>query len=153
MRPRQYKVELTADERSRLEKMISSGTGRAAELTHARILLKADQGAHGPAWSDASISTALEVGTATVQRVRQRCATQGLEGALKRARTRRVYARKVDGVQEAHLIALACSPPPEGQAKWSLRLLADKMVELEYVTSISHVTIQRVLQKTNSSPG
>lgn len=153
MRPRQYKVELSADQRTQLEKMMSSGTAKATDLTHARILLKADQGEYGPAWSDGAISQALEVGPATVQRIRRRFATAGLEAALQRARTRRVYARKLDGVQEAHLIALACGTPPEGQAKWSLRLLADKMVALEYVEDISHVTIHRVLQKTNLNPG
>ena len=153
MRPRQYKVELTPDERSQLEKRIASGKAEAAELTHARILLKADQGAHGPAWSDAAIVEALEVGLSTVARVRRRCATDGLEAALKRAPTTRVYQRKLDGVQEAHLVALVCGAPPEGQDRWSLRLLADKLVELAHVESISYGTVRRVLQKTNLSRG
>ena len=153
MRPQQYKVELTLDERTQLEKMIASGKADAAERTHARILLKADQGANGPAWSDAAIVEALDVGLSTVARVRRRCATAGLEAALKRAPTTRVYERKLDGVQEAHLVALACSQPPDGQDRWSLRLLADKLVELEHVESISYGTVRRVLQKTNLSRG
>ncbi len=153
MRPRQHKVELTTDERAQLEKMIASGKADAAELTHARILLKADQGANGPAWSDAAIVEALEVGLSTVGRVRRRFATAGLEAALKRAPTTRVYQRKLDGVQEAHLVALVCGAPPEGQDRWSLRLLADKLVELEHVESLSYGTVRRVLQKTNLSRG
>lgn len=151
MRPRQYKVQLTEAERSQLEQMLRSGTPHASELTHARILLKADAGAHGPAWGDERIAEALEVGIATVPRIRKRYAQQGLAAALGRAKTSRIYERKLDGVQEAHLIALACSTPPAGQAKWSLRLLADRMVELDYVERVSHETVRQVLQKTNLS--
>jgi transposase len=153
MRPRQHTVELTTDERNQLEKSLTSGKAVATDLTHARILLKADQGASGPAWSDADIAEALDVSVSTVGRVRRRFATEGLAAAVKRAPSRRVYERKLDGVQEAHLIALACSTPPEGQDRWSLRLLADKLVELEHVESISYGTVRRVLEKTNSSRG
>lgn len=153
MRPRQHKVILTPDERTDLEQFIASGTAAATDLTHARVLLKADQGATGPAWEDAKIADALEVSLSTVGRIRRRYAEAGLVAALKRAPSTRVYTRKLDGVQEAHLIALACSPLPEGQAQWSLRLLAETMVELEYVERLSYVTVQRTLKKTNLSRG
>lgn len=153
MRPRQHTVILTPDERTDLEKFIASGTAAATELTHARVLLKADQGERGPAWGDAQIAEALEISLATVARLRRRYAEAGVMAAVKRAPSTRVYTRKLDGAQEAHLIALACSPRPDGQATWSLRLLAETMVELEYVESLSYVTVQRVLEKTNSSRG
>jgi transposase len=153
MRPRQHKVILSTDERTELEQFIASGIAAASDLTHARVLLKADQGASGPAWGDPKIAEALEVSLSTVARVRRRYAEAGLAAALTRAPSTRVYTRKLDGAQEAHLIALACSPLPEGHAKWSLRLLAEKMVELEYVERLSYVTVQRVLEKTNLSRG
>jgi|SRR4051794_34364397 hypothetical protein len=153
MRPRQHKVTLSPDERTDLEKFIGSGRAAATDLTHARVLLKADQGESGPAWGDAKIGEALEVSLSTVARVRRRYAEAGLAAALKRAPSQRVYRRKLDGAQEAHLIALACSPLPEGQAQWSLRLLAETMVELDYVESLSYGTVRRVLEKTNSSRG
>ena len=151
MRPRQYRVKLSLDDRSQLEQLLRHGTAKATTLTHARILLKADEGDHGPTWSDQRIAEALEVGLATVSRVRCRFAQQGLTAALERTPSARVYARKLDGVQEAHLIALACVTPDVGQGRWSLRLLAEKMVELQYVESLSHETVRQVLQKTNSS--
>lgn len=153
MRPQTYRVVLDTDQRASLTKLISAGIASAQQLTHARILLKADKGSDGPAWSDRAISEALEVDPSTVGRVRQRYAAAGLDAALTRAATTRVYERKLDGVQEAHLIALACSPLPAGHAQWSLRLLAEKMVELEYVEDISHETVRTVLEKTNLSRG
>lgn len=153
MRPQQYRVELPSEQRARLEKLISSGTAPAQHLTHARILLKADKGTEGPGWSDRAISEALEVDAATVGRVRRRYVEKGLEAALKRAATRRVYRRKLDGTAEAHLIALTCSAAPEGQKRWTLRLLAERLVELEYVDSVSHETVRQVLEKTNLSRG
>lgn len=153
MRPQHYRVELTSEQRSRLEKLMSSGTAPAQHLTHARILLKADKGADGPGWSDRAISEALDVDPSTVGRVRRRYIESGLEAALTRAATTRVYTRKLDGVAEAHLIALTCSPAPEGQKRWTLRLLADRLVELKQVDSISHETVRQVLEKTNSSRG
>jgi transposase len=148
-----HQVRLTSDERAQLEKQISSGKGPALELSHARILLKADSGPEGPSWSDAAISEALEVSAFTVYRVRRRYAEQNLAAARQRAPTQRVYEPKLDGVQEAHLIALACSGPPRGHSGWSLRLLADTMVELGHVESISYGTIRRRLKKTNLSRG
>lgn len=112
------------------------------------ILLKADQG-----WSDAQIQEAYGVGHSTVERIRQRYATSGLNGALNRKPSQRVYRKKIEGEEEAYLIALACSEPPEGRASWTLRLLADKLVELKYVESVSYETVRHVLKKTSSSLG
>ena len=144
-----YHVTLTEDERSMLRQLIASGTGKARQLTHARILLKADVGEGGPGWLDEQISTALEVSPATIHRVRRRFVEEGLEAALNRRPQEHHRARRLDGEQEAHLIALACSQPPDGRGRWTLRLLADKMVELAYVDSVSHETIRQVLKKTN----
>jgi len=131
--------------------MIRSGKAAARILLHARILLKADSGPEAPAWRDEAISEALEVHATTVARVRQRFVEQGLEAALRPQPTTRHYERKLDGVAEAHLIALACGPAPEGQAQWTLRLLADQLVELRHVPSISHEAVRQALKKTNYS--
>ena len=148
-----YVVVLTAGERARLEQLIAAGTAPARKLAHARVLLKADKGAGGPGWVDAAIADAVEISQPTISRIRQQFVEAGLEAALNRRAPQRVYARKLDGAQEARLIALACSEPPAGQVRWTLRLLADKLVELEIVEAISHQTVRRVLKKTNSSRG
>lgn len=150
---KKYHVTLTDEERRRLEDMIGSGKARARALTHARILLKADETPGAPGWSDEDIRKALDVGLATIGRVRERCVEEGLEAALHPRRSKRQYEPLVDGECEAHLVALTCSTPPDGQARWTLRLLADKMVELAYIESISHETVRQVLKKTNLSPG
>lgn len=147
-----YRVTLTDAERSQLQHLLAAGTAPARKLTHARILLKADRGPDGPAWVDARIAEAVEVSQPTISRIRQQYVEQGLEAALNRRAPRRVYQRKLDGEQEAHLIALACSTPPEGQARWTLRLLAEKLVELEVAEEISYQTVRRTLKKTSSSP-
>ena len=151
--PKHHVVRLSGPDRARLSALIAAGTAPARTLTHARILLKADQGAAGPAWTDARIAEALETSVATVERVRRRWATGGLDDALRRRPPRREYRRKLDGVGEAHLLALACSDPPTGQQRWSLRLLAAKLVELELVEGIAPNTVRAVLKKTTSSPG
>jgi transposase len=148
---KKYIVQLTAEEQSRLSQLIRSGKAAARILLHARILLKADSGPETPAWSDEAIREALEVHATTVARVRQRFVEEGLEAALRPRPTTRHYERKLDGKVEAHLIALACSPAPEGQAHWTLRLLADKLVELQHVSSISYETVRQTLKKTNCS--
>ena len=148
-----YMVTLTQAQRQQLKDLISAGTGPARALAHARILLKADQGDHGPGWKDEDIGAALEVSRPTIARVRQRFAREGLEAVLHRRSPNRQYQRKLDGRQEAHLVAVACSAPPEGQGRWTLRLLANRMVELEHVDSLSYETVRRVLKKTGSSPG
>jgi hypothetical protein len=148
---KQYMVRLTADERDQLLQMIRGGKAAARALLHARILLKADQGSETNAWSDEVIGTALEVHATTVARVRQRFVEQGLDAALRPQPTTRQDARKLDGVAEAPLIALACGPAPEGRAHWTLRLWAEKFVELRHVPSVSYETIRRTLKKTNYS--
>ena len=150
---KKYRVTLTEDERTLLQNLIASGTAPARTLTHARILLKADQSAAGPAWPDAVICEALEVSSATIARVRERFVEESLEAALQRRPARAHRQRCLDGAQEAHLVALTCSAPPTGHERWTLRLLADHLVELEYVARISHETVRQTLKKTNSSPG
>ena len=146
-------VVLSEEERARLHTMIGRGVAPASVLTHARILLKANQGEAGPSWTDAAIAVAVEVNPATVARIRQRYVTGGLEAALHRKPPAREYHRRLDGQQEAHLVALACSPPPEGRKRWTLRLLADRLVELEVIESVSYETVRQTLKQTGSSRG
>lgn len=148
---KRYPVRLAQSEQEYLRQLIAAGTESTRKLMHARILLKADQSDEGPAWVDERIAEAVEVSQPTVSRVRKQYVEEGLEAALNRRSPNREYERKLDGEQEAHLIAVACSAPPEGYARWSLRLLADKLVELEVVETISHQTVRRTLKKTNSS--
>jgi transposase len=148
-----YVVILTEAERTELKRLIAAGTAPARKLAHARVLLKADKGPGGPGWTDAAIVEAVGISQPTISRIRQQFVEAGVEAALNRRAPRREYTRKLDGAQEARLIALACSEPPAGQARWSLRLLADKLVELEVVETVSHQTVRRVLKKTRSSPG
>jgi hypothetical protein len=153
MRKTKFAVELTEEERARLRTLIGRGEAPARLLTHARILLKADQGEGGAAWADAAIAGALEVHTTTVARVRRAYVEGGLEAALARKAPDRVYPRVLDGVAEAHLIAVACSAPPTGRERWTLRLLADELVRLEVVAAVSHETVRRTLQQTTSNRG
>lgn len=150
---KRYFVTLTEQERQSLERLVSSGKAAARKLTHARILLKADSGPCGPGCDDGDVCEALEVSRRTVERVRQRFVEEGLEAALVRARPRREYLRKLDGTAEAHVIALACGPAPAGRSRWTLRLLAERLVALEYVESVSHECVRQTLKKTNSSRG
>jgi transposase len=151
---KKYVVTLTDEERQHLQGLLAAGKAAAQKLTHARILLKADQAEGGPAWPDERIAEALDIGRATIARVRQRLVEQGLEAALgRKPQDRPSRPRQLDGAAEARLIALACSPPPEGRAAWTLRLLADQLVELEVVDTVSHETVRQVLKKTSSSPG
>lgn len=151
--PKTHQVTLTKEQREQLLALITTGTAAAHTLTHARLLLKADEGDEGPAWTDAAIAEALETSVPTVERVRARFAREGLETALRRRIASRPRARKLDGAGEAHLIALSCSQPPAGQERWSLRLLASQLVELQYVDTISHETVRQTLKKMNSSRG
>jgi hypothetical protein len=144
---------LTESEREELERLIAAGTAPARKLMPARILLKADRGPGGPGWVDTAIAEAVEVSQPTIARLRRQFVEAGLGAALNRRAPRREYRRKLDGEQEAHLIALVCGTPPEGRGRWSLRRLADRMVELEHVENLSYQTVRRVLKKTNSSPG
>lgn len=153
MRTQTYQVKLTPAERAHLRDLIAAGQAPARKLLHARILLKADQRPEGPGWVDQRIAEAVEVSQPTIARVRRQYVEKGLEAALNRCPPQREYYRKLTGEQEARLITMACSQPPTGQARWSLRLLADRLVELEVVETVSYQTVRRVLKKTNSSPG
>lgn len=144
-----YRVTLTRSERQDLQQMISRGKEAARKLAHARILLQADESDHGPGRTDEQIAAALETTTRTVERVRERFVEQGLEAALVPARSKRIYTRKLDGKQEAKLIALACSKPPTGKKRWTLRLLAEQMVELKLADELSHETVRQTLKKTS----
>jgi transposase len=146
---KRYRVTLTPEEREQLRLMVSRGKGDARRLAHARILLQADEAEGGPRRTDEQVASALDASTRTVERVRERFVEQGLDAALLPRPSKRAYARKLDGRQEAKLIALACSKPPAGKARWTLRLLADEMVELEVVDSLSHETVRQTLKKTN----
>ena len=148
-----YRVTLTAGERAHLQELLSKGKAAARTLAHARVLLKADEGVDGPRLTDEQIAEAVEVNRSTVERVRMRCVEEGVEAALRPRPSRQLHPRKLDGVQEARLVTLACSPAPKGRGRWSLRLLADKLVELEIVDDISHETVRQTLKKTNSSLG
>jgi len=150
---KKYIVRLTAEQRAALEQRIRTGTTVASVQRHARILLKADAAQDGPAWDDAAIATALDLSVPTVERVRQRFVQSGLDSALGRKPTMRRSQRKLDGVGEAQLVAITCSPPPEGADRWTLALLADKLVELKVVDSIARDTVRLTLKKTNSSRG
>jgi hypothetical protein len=153
MRKTKYAVELTEGERARLRTLIGAGTAPARTLAHARILLKANRGEGGPAWTDAAIAGAVEVHPATVARVRRAYVEAGLDAALARKAPDRAYARTLDGAGEARLIALACGDPPGGRELWTLRLLADELVRLEVVPAVSHETVRRTLKQTRSSRG
>jgi hypothetical protein len=146
---KKYHVTLEAEERGELEQLLSKGKAAARKLTHARILLQTDESPGGPARKDETIADFLHVDVKTVERVRQRFVEQGFEAALVPKPTSRKYLRKLDGAAEAHLIALACSAPPGGHSGWTLRLLAGRMVELEYADSLSHETVRQTLKKTN----
>ena len=149
---KKYVVTLTAEEREHLAGVVAAGKAAAQKLAHARILLKADAADGGPGWTDDRIAEAVEVSTATVERVRQRFVEQGVEAALARkAQDRPSRERVLDGAAEATLIAVACSPPPDERARWTLRMLADKLVELEVVPAVSTETVRRVMKKTSSS--
>jgi transposase len=146
---KKYPVVLTDPQRQQLQDLIGAGIAPARKLTHARVLLKADQDPGGPGWVDEVIAAAVEVSQPTVARIRKQCVEQGLEAALDRRAPRRVYERKLDGAQEARLVALTCGAAPAGHTRWSLRLLADRLVELEIAEEVSYQTVRRVLKKTS----
>ena len=150
---KKYYVNLTSEERSHLEKLISSGTAPARKLTRARILLKSDCSEGGPNWTYEAICNALDVNSLTVTTVRKAYAEGGLEKVLKRKKPDREYTRCLDGSAEAHLMALACSDAPEGYERWTLRLLRDRFVKLEIVDSVSHETIRTTLKKKKLNLG
>ena len=154
MPAKRYPVRLDHDERDYLIDLTSSGTESARKLTRARILLKADEGEFGPAYADKEIKEAVEVSIPTIERTRKTFALEGLTAALTpKKRLKPPRPQKFDGEKEAHLIALVCSEPPEGASRWTLRLLAEKMVELNHFSSVSHETIRRTLKKTHLDLG
>lgn len=148
-----YTVRLTKGEVEELHSIINKGSHTSQTFRVAYILLNCDQGRFSHKVTNEQISKVLKVGMRTIDRVKKRFMEEGLEAVLERRPTSRTYERKLDGDVEAKLVTLCCSDPPKGYAKWSLRLLADKMVELKYVESISHVTVRSVLKKTNLSLG
>ena len=148
-----YVVKLTDTERSQLKELISSGEGSARQIRRAYILLKSDSSTEGPNWGYQAICDAFEVSPPTVYSVRKNYTQGGLQRAIMRKKPERVYERRLDGEGEAHLIALACSEPPDGYERWSLRLLQDRLIRLEIVENISHETIRQTLKKTSSSLG
>ena len=148
-----YTIKLTKEEVGELYSIINKGSHSSQTFRTAYILLNCDEGEYAEKITNEQISKVLKVGMRTIDRVKKKFIEEGFEGVLDRRPTSRVYETKSDGDVEAKLVALCCSEPPKGFAKWSLRLLADKMVELEYVESISHVTVRSVLKKTNLSLG
>jgi transposase len=144
-----YVIRLSEGERNRLTALVSKGKVAAGKRLHAQVLLKADVSAAGAGWTDQRIVEALEVGERTVQAIRQRCVEEGLDAALERKKQCRPSRQKVlDGAKEARMVALCCGKVPAGQARWTLRLLADELVRLEIVDSVSHETVRQALKKT-----
>ena len=151
---KKYIVTLTEEERKFLTGLISKGKHRSQKILNALTLLACDKGEHQQSRSkNEEIARVLNTSMRKIDRVKKRFVLDGLNIALHGRKGSRVYAKKADGDFEAHLVALSCSDPPEGFARWTLRLLADKVVELRYIDSVSHETIRRVLKKTNSSLG
>jgi transposase len=148
-----YKVSLTADERDQLKSIMSKGKHSSQQFRNACILLNCDTGEHGQPFSNEEIARMLQITTKTVERVKQRFIEDGFEACIERKAYPEVKEMKADGDFEAHLIALSCSKAPEGRSRWSLRLLADKMVELQFAESVSHETVRQVLKKTKLSRG
>jgi len=147
---KKYVVRLTSEERLTLQRLVSVGKTAARKILHARILLLADQGPDGPAKTDDQIAEALSAHPRTIAGVRQRLVEQGLEAALVRKKqTQPSRGRKLDGKAEARLIALRCGAPPRGRMRWTLHLLADRLVELNVVDSVSYETVRRTLKKTS----
>lgn len=146
---KKYVVQLTGEERAGLQRLVSAGKAAARKILHAHVLLQADQGPDGPGWPDGQIGQALSVHPNTVAGIRQRFVEQGLEAALNRKKQDGPSRQpKLDGKAEAHLIALRCGSPPEGRRGWTLQLLADKLVALKIVDSVSYETVRRTLKKT-----
>lgn len=142
-----YKVTLTKEERDELMSIINKGSHTSQKFRNAYILLNCDEGEYADKVTNIQMSKVLKIGMRTIDRTKKKFIEEGFDAALERKPVQREYERKADGDLEAHLIALCCSSPPKGYAKWSLRLLADKVVELKYTESISYETVRRVLKK------
>ena len=148
-----YKVTLSQGEREELLSITKGGTHTSKKVIHALILLNCDEGAFSDKITNEEVARVLKIGDRTIDRLKKKFVEEGYEALLENRPTTRVYDRKADGDVEAHLVALSCSKAPEGFSRWSLRLLADKMVELQYVDGISYETVRRVLKKTSYIPG
>lgn len=143
-----YSVELTANQRDALEQIVKQGDSPARKIMHAHILLKADKGPHGPRWSDTQIREAFGLGETILKRVRKQFVEEGMEAALNRKKQpKRPQKQRLDGEQEAQIIAVLCTEHPEGAERWTLRALTDRVIELEIVETVSHETIRKVLKK------
>ena len=153
MPKKKYIVFLTPEERQELKQLTKTGKNPAYKVNHARILLKADINQSQGGWTDSEIGESLDIGHATIERVRQRFVEEGLESALNRRKQQKRRRKIIDGEKEAYLIALACSETPAGKSNWTLQMLADKMVELNYVEQVSTETIRQTLKKTNLNLG
>ncbi len=153
MPKKKHHIRLSGKERRELEAIVSKGTASAQRQCHARILLLADIDGSEGGWSDSQIALAVHTSIPTIERVRRVCVEHGLDRALERKDPDRLYARRLDGQGEARLLALSCGAPPAGCARWTLRLLAERLVELEIVEEISHETVRQTLKKMNSSRG
>lgn len=153
MPAKRYKVTLTPEERDDLTQLVRKGKSNARRLTRARILLLADESQENGGWTDAHIADALSVSSRTVERIRQACVETGIEAALNHTRPKRTRSKVLDGEAEARLIQLACSAPPDGRERWTMQMLADKLIELEIVETISDETVRTTLKKTNSNRG
>jgi transposase len=153
MPAKKYKVTLSDDERQDLTTLVSKGKTAARKITRARILLLADESEAGPAWSDDRIVEALGISRRTVERTREKWVESGLEAALNHKRTPRPQSKRLDGEAEARLVHLACTEAPGGRERWTMQMLADKLVELEIVETVSDETVRTTLKKMNSNPG
>ena len=153
MPAKKYKVTLTDDERENLTRLVSKGKAAARKITRARILLLADDSQAGASWSDERIVEALGISRRTVERTREKCVESGLEGALTHKRTPRPQTKRLDGEAEARLVQLACTEAPDGRERWTMQMLADKLIELEIIETISDETVRTTLKKMNSNPG
>jgi transposase len=148
-----YTIKLTKSEVEELRGIINKGSHTSQTFRTAYVLLNCDEGKYSEKVTNEQLAKVLKIGMRTIDRIKKKFVEEGLEATLERRPTTRIYERKVDGEVEAKLVTLCCSDPPKGYAKWSLRLLADRMVELKYVESISYVTVREVLKKTNLSLG
>jgi len=148
-----YKITLTKEEREELELIVRKGKHTSVRVRNALILLNFDEGNHSAKYTNQIISDVLKVSMRTIDRIKKKFVEEGYEAVIYPGSSKREYVKKIDGDLEAHLVALCCSDTPAGYSNWSLRLLADKMVELKYIDSISHETVRQILKKTNLNHG
>lgn len=153
MPAKRYKVTLTSEERAELTGLVNKGQGQARRLRRARIILMADEAQENGGWKDADIAQALDAQVRTVERTRQKCVEEGIEAALNHTRPKKTRGKVLDGAAEAHLAHLACIQAPDGHERWSLQMLADKLIELEVVETVSRETVRTTLKKMNLNPG